>query len=183
MLRARGNARNRATYKDLIFTGPRLKVCYSGCRWNTVVFAVDDSQTEFEDWLYKVFQTLEDSVKADPPTFKVNPRNHPTFSQFIIQPSSNPDLYAPELRTRLATRRPDPMSEPVNAAHLMDATTQIKVDPTNIKSGSFMRPVFKLGYYKEGDNFGLTLTVLKAECEPNPQEEMSYEDLEMDTEA
>jgi hypothetical protein len=183
VLRARGNARNRATYKDLIFTGPRLKVCYSGCRWNTVVFAVDESQTEFEDWLYKVFQTLEDSVKADPPTFKVNPRNHPTFSQFIVQPSSNPDLYAPELRTRLATRRPDPMSEPVNAAHLMDATTQIKVDPTNIKSGSFMRPVFKLGYYKEGDNFGLTLTVLKAECEPNPQEEMSYEDLEMDIES
>jgi hypothetical protein len=145
------------------------------------VFAVDDNQTEFEDWLYKVFAALESTVKADPSLFKVNPRNHPTFSQFIVQPSSNPELYPPELRTRLATRRLDAMSEPVNAACLLDSTTHVRIDPGNIKSGSFMRPVFKLGYFKEGDNFGLTLTVLKGECEPNPHEEMNYENLEMDT--
>lgn len=158
-----------------------MRVCYSGCRWNTVVFAMDDNQTEFEDWLYKVFQALEDTVKLDATFYKVGPRGTPTFTKFIVQPSSNPELYAPELRCHLSTSRVDMTTEPINTAYLINTVTGQPVEPQQVVSGSYMRPIFKLGYFKEGDNFGLTLTVLKAECEPNPIHQMTNDAWEMDT--
>ena len=181
VLRAKGNVRNKSNGRDVVFTGPRMRVCYSGCRWNTVVFAMDDNQAEFEDWLYKIHQSLEESVKADHMFFKVSPRSTPLFNKFIVEPASNPELYSPELRCRLSTVRVDSVAEPVSTAHLSDKNTNIKLDPHEIVSGSYMRPVFKLGYYKEGDNFCLSLTVLKGECEPNPITQMTNDAWEMDT--
>lgn len=158
-----------------------MRVCYSGCRWNTVVFAMDDNQAEFEDWIYKVHSNMETSVKADPQFFKVNPRGTATFGGFIVQPSNNPELYPPELRCRLSTSRVDMSAEPVNTAYLMDAASNQPMEPHQVTSGSYMTPVFKLGYFKDGDNFGLTLTVLKAVCEPNPVRQMTNDAWEMDT--
>lgn len=181
VLRARGSVRNKQDGRDVVFTGPRMRVCYSGCRWNTVVFAVDENQADFKKWLENVYQNLETTVRTDPPFFKVSPRGTPSFNTFIIQPSSNPELYAPELRCRLSTVRGDLSSEPVSNACLMDAKSLTPVEPAQVISGSFMTPVFKLGYFKEGENFGLTLTVLKAQCEPNPIHQMSNDVWEMDT--
>lgn len=142
---------------------------------------MDDNQSEFRQWLEDVYKTLEISVTTDPTFFKVNPRGKPGFSSFVVQPSSNPELYPPELRTRLSTIRGDLTSEPVSNACLLDARSMTPIEPAQVVSGSYMTPIFKLGYFKEGDNFGLALTVVKAVCEPNPITQMTNDTWEMDS--
>lgn len=157
---------------DMVFTGPRLKIVYSGCHWNTVVFCMDDSQAEFTNWLNECWEWFKDTVSADPVRFKVNGRHGPQFSTFIVTPTRDPELYPDELRCRLATgrRANDDMDAPVTA--VIECKGE-KVDPTQVWSGGFMTPIFKMGYYKDGDEFGLTLTVLKAEYEPSMYAQVS----------
>jgi hypothetical protein len=166
--------------RDVVFTGPRLRVCYSGCRWNTVVFAMDGSQEEFEKWLKQVDDQFEITVRADPHLFRVASRVGPAFPKFIIQPSSNPELYSPELRCRLSTAVRKGLDEPEVNAYLVGAKDNMPVFPHEITAGSYMTPVMKLGYHKEGDNFGLNLTVLKAIHESNPIGQMSNDAWDMD---
>jgi hypothetical protein len=52
--------------------------------------------------------------------------------------------------------------------------------PHEVMGGGYMTPVIKLGYHKEGDNFGLNLTVLKAVYEFNPINQMSNDAWDMD---
>jgi len=142
---------------------------------------MDDNQSEFLQWLEEVYKNLETTVKSDPTFFKVNPRGNPAFNAFIVQPSSNPDLYPPELRCRLSTTRGDLTNEPVSNACLLDSRSMTPVEPAQLVSGSYLTPIFKLGYFKEGDNFGLSLTLMKAVCEPNPITQMTNDTWEMDS--
>jgi hypothetical protein len=131
---------------------------------------MDQSQIEFENWLHATWDWLQHAISEDAARFKV--RSRPTFTNFVVVPSNNPELYPPELRTKLAIAR--------NGQDINDVTVtaQIecggtKVDPTQVWSGSYMTPIFKLSYYKSGDDFGLNLTVLKAEYEPSTMHQIS----------
>jgi len=175
-LRCRGGIRDKESKRDVVITGPRLRVVYSGCRWNSVVFATD---AEFEAWLHGIWQQLQSQVTADPGYFKVTGRNGPGFPSFIVTQSSNPDMYADEIRCRLATERTGKEINDVVCTAILETNGE-RIDPSQVWSGSHMTPVFRLGYYKEGDNFGLTLTVLRAEYEPSSQTRISNEDWMLD---
>lgn len=151
------------TGRDVIFTGPKLKVVYSGCNWNTVVFTMDNSQINFENWLHSVWEWFQSTVRADPVRFKVS-RREPTFSDFMVLPSRDPTMYPNELRCRLSTVR-------LNDAQVCNAViecNQEKVDPSQVWAGGYMTPIFRLNYIKDtsSENYGLILTLLKAEYEP-----------------
>lgn len=158
----RGNIRDRSKGSDIVFTGPRMKVVYSGCNWNTVVFTMDSSQAEFDNWLHEVWDKFQELIRQDPLKYKVMGRNGPMFSMGPVTQSKDPELYPNELRCRLSTR------DQISTAVLLHATTKEKLEPNQIWGGGYMTPVLKLGYYKEGDEFGLSLTVLKADYEPTP---------------
>lgn len=131
---------------------------------------MDQSQIEFENWLDQTWEWLQDAITKDAPRFKV--RTRPTFTSFIVVPSSNPELYAPELRTKLAIARNGQDINDVTVTAQIECGGQ-KVDPSQVWGGSYMTPIFKLGYYKSGDDFGLGLTVLKAEYEPSTMNQIS----------
>lgn len=172
--RVRGNIRQKLTNKDLVVTMPKMRVVYSGCRWNSVVFAMTPEQKELISWLNCLYKFVEDTVRADPGVYKVRPQAVPLFTATPVQPSNNPDLYPPELRCRLATEgRSD---EAVCVAALGD------VDPSEVRGGGFMTPVVKVGYFKDQDTFGLTFTILKAEYEAPVVERISNDDWQMDVE-
>lgn len=141
-----------------------MKVVYSGCKWNTVVFAIDQHQEEFEEWISRVWHGFQHVVKEDPIKFKVTNRRGPMFPNFPIQPSRDPELYPAELRCRLMTKR---ISEEEHECISQIECQGERVDPSQVWSGAYMTPILQLGYYKKGDDFGLTFTVLKAEYEPS----------------
>lgn len=124
---------------------------------------MDNNQTEFENWLYDAWEWFQSVVRADPGRFKVVKRE-PSFLDFVVLPSRDPETYPNELRCRLATIRVNDQ-QVCNAS--IDCGTE-KVDPSQVWAGSYMTPIFKLGYTKDTatDSYGLTLTVLKAEYEP-----------------
>lgn len=126
---------------------------------------MDQTQTEFENWLFQVWEWFQDVVRQDPARFKVV--RHPTFDQFIVVPSRNPEEYPPELRTKLSIRRGPGGIDDVEITTTLTTPKHEQVVPSQIWSGSMMTPIFKLGYYKVGDDFGLSLTVLKAEVDLN----------------
>lgn len=130
-----------------------------------MVFAMDSAQEEFVNWLHEAWIKFSDIVKEDPIRFKVTGRHGPLFTQHPITPSRDPQLYPDELRCRLLTR------DQVCIAKLMliDGEDDEPVDPANIWRNGFVTPVIKLGYFKDGDEFGLTLTILKGVYEPTTQ--------------
>lgn len=159
----RGSIRVKLNGRDAVFTGPKLRVVYSGCNYNSVVFTMDNSQIEFENWLQDVWEWFQATIRADPVRFKCN-RREPGFSDFIVIPSRDPETYPNELRCRLASKR---LNDNTVCNALLECNGQL-VDPSAVWSGSFMTPVFRLGYFKDQqDNYGLNLTVLKAEYEPS----------------
>lgn len=126
------------------------------------MFAMDESQKEFESWLGVVSTRFQELIRADPAKFKYS-RRGPNFPSSLVTASRDPELYPNELRCRLSTVLNE-NGESVSNAVLFSNGAQ--VDPSQIWSGGMMTPVFKLGYYKNGDDFGLTLMVLKAEYVP-----------------
>lgn len=149
-----------------------MKVVYSGCNWNSVVFAMDDSQTEFVNWLTEVWEWFQETVQADQGKFKISGRHGPAFAAFVVAQTRDPELYPDELRCRLATgRKTGDMSEPPVTA-VIECKGE-SVDPSQVWSGGFMTPILKFGYFKDGDEFGLSLTVLKAEYEPSAYAQVS----------
>lgn len=156
-----------------------MRVVYSGCKWNTIVFCMDPSQIEFENWLSETWDKFTEIIKSDPVKYKVTNRRGPGFPSFIVTPSSDPEVYPNELRCRLATYR-DMKGESVCSALLLNTQTGLVVDPNNIWSGGMVTPIFKMAYYKNGDDFGLTLTVLRADYTPPTITQISNEDWAFD---
>jgi hypothetical protein len=154
-----------------------MKVVYSGCRYNSIVFTPTH---EFETWLHAVDGALREAVNGDPQKYKVNPRNVPSFSSFIVQPSSNPDMYPDELRCRLATvRTGENIDDRQVTTTFVDETNKV-VEPSDIWSGGVVVPIFKLSYYKQGDDFGLQLTLLKGLYQAPVDSRVSNEDWQFD---
>ena len=162
-----------------MFTGTSMKVVYSGCNWNSVVFQMDQTQAEFENWLGQVWEKFQEIVRADPAKYKVTSRRGPGFPAFIVTMSRDPEMYPNELRCRLSTTR-DANGESISNAVLLSGG--VKIEPSQVWSGGYMTPVFRMGYYKNGDDFGLSLTILKADYTPSEQVRTMNQDWMIDVE-
>lgn len=161
----------------MVFTGPAMKVVYSGCRYNSIVFT---PVAPFEQWLHEIDAELRKAVMTDHGKYKVSPRGTPTFSQFIVQQSRDPDIYPDEIRCRLATTRTGTdINDQVITASFVDESGQ-PVSPQDIWGGGFVVPIFKLAYYKQGDDFGLQLTLLKGLYQAPMEAHMRNSDWEFD---
>lgn len=143
-----------------------------------------DSATEpFESWLRKGWERFQELVRADPAKYKVTNRRGPQFPNFLVTPSRDPDLYPNELRCRLATQRQGTEATEAVCTAVLECKGE-RIDPSTVWSGAFMTPIFKLGYYKNGDDFGLQLTVLKGEYEMiAPREVIQNDAWQMDSDA
>lgn len=124
------------------------------------MFAAENTE-EFAEWCTALSQYMFQSIKDNLGEFKM--KKDPIISSSVFAPSSNPQLYPPELRCRLATTgRGD---EAYSVAALYDTSTGMEMDASEIMANGFFVPVFRVGYYKDGDTFGLQFTVLKGEYE------------------
>ena len=161
---------------SLTFTAPRLRVAYSGCKWNTIVFCVDENELEFANWLIDLQNHFQDTVSRDPVKFKVLSRRGAIFPRTVITPSRDPDMYADEFRCRLATEKSTETGELV-VSTVMEGVENVY----GVFAGSHITPIIKVGYYKVGDEFGLKFVVLKGVYEPRiPRAQQTEETWEID---
>lgn len=178
--------------QELVVTGPRMRVVYSGCRWNRLVFAasMEDSATrDFVTWMRTLANGVHDAIWLNPEKYRPGSKTNSrfTFDFDIAKPSSDPSLYPDEIRTRLATRWTDNGGEdlvalPKSVFHQTVDGEQVVVDPANIAAGSFIIPVIKLSYFRNGDRFGLVMTVLKGMYFPPENSSSMDVDYEIDIE-
>lgn len=165
---ARGSIRD-ADYNELIITGPRLPVLYTGCRYNSVVFSMrssDEPSMAFEAFLSKIVNRVESAVTASPEKFKPGCKNAATlqFDKDITRPSSYSIDMPNEFRTKLAIRRDgiDEHGEVVDVVETVFTDEEgACIEPDDIVSGSEMIPIFRVGYYRNANKFGLNVTLLK----------------------
>lgn len=144
---------------------------------------MDATTSIFEKWLSEVWNRFQEIIKSDPAKYKVTNRRGPQFPNFVVTPSRDPDLYPNELRCRLATQRRGTEAIEDVCTAVLECKGE-RVDPAMVWSGAYMTPVFKLGYYKNGDDFGLNLTVLKGEYEMTaPREVIQNHAWELDSDA
>lgn len=182
-------------YRELVVTGPKMRVCFSGCKWNRVVFAMpkegeecDPSVKQFRNWLATVVKRVKDTVWESPETYKPGCKINSRFTfDDPVKPSSDPDKYPEELRCRLSTVRREMTAaereENANDAFFDQSSDHIEtvdadlftitdgnkvpVDPTTVMSHSYMIPVLRIAYSRHGDRFGLVLTITKAQYFPS----------------
>lgn len=188
----RGTIRVKSTtdseLRDLVITGPKLKVCFGGCKWNKVVFAMpkheeesDPKVKEFKLWLNKIATKVKNTIWDSPENYKPGSKTNSRFTfDDITKPSSDPDKYPDELHCRLSTIRRrmtdaernenDVLFDPT-ADHneIVDADlfglndgVKVVVEPSSVTPRSYMIPVIRFAYSRQGDKFGLVLTITKA---------------------
>lgn len=178
--------------QELVVTGPKMRVCFGGCKWNKIVFGVpkenddfpDPAVKEFRAWLATIARKVKSTIFDSPEKFRPGSKSSSrfTFEEDLIKPSSDPDKYPDELRCRLSTVRRE-MTEAERQEHndlLFDPTSdqtelvdadiftvsdgiKVAVDPTTITPRSYMIPVVRISYSRQGDKFGLTLTITKGQ--------------------
>ena len=123
---------------------------------------MDSADDKFREWVDLLGQFTDQWVRERTKDFKVR-REDDVKVVSAITPASNPEVYPPELRCRLATTgRGD---EAYSVAALFDASTGMEMEASEIMAQGYMVPVMRVGYYKDGDTFGLQFTVLKGEFE------------------
>ena len=170
-LRANGSTR----WQDFVFTGPKLQVTYSGCRWNKIHFNMDDATVELQEFLGALSKTVNDTVWTNPGKYKYGAMNSSRFiwdHDMLIKPSSEPGQYPDELKVRLSTHRDWETSEPDTPFDIVDtylytvdaaSNINVEVKPEEVQAGDVVLPVFKASYMRNIDRFYLVLTLLKAE--------------------
>lgn len=140
---------------------------------------MDQSTQEFQDWLQKASTRLQEIIRSDPAKFKCL-RRTPTFTSSIITQSRDPDLFCNELRCRLATKNDSEGNRVATSVILQNGEV---IQPSRVWSNGFITPIFSMHYYKDGDDFGLGLTMLKAEYEPPAYTPTQHQDWIADTDA
>lgn len=175
---------------DFVVTGPKLRVLYSGCRWNRVVFAVDTGDI-LEPWIRSVAHKVETIIWTSPELYKPGAKtsNRFMFDLDAIRPSSDPLLCPDELRMRLATYRkdseenPDDQVDVVNAHLFMinEVGQEVNIAPSDVQGGGYIVPIFRISYFRNIERFGLTLTLLKGMYIPPMNTPTKNEDWVMDT--
>jgi len=180
---ARGNIRianyhGNGHFEQFVITGPRMKILYGGCRWNKIVFAMDHNDPaciDFVNWVGKVSDIVKTNIWSAPEKFKPGSKSNSrfVFENDIFKASSEPGIYSDEIRFRIASRRGavEGTGETIDIPEVefyklgYDFSRE-KVEPYEIRSGGSMIPMIKVSYFRNGDKFGLTLTVLKGLYSP-----------------
>lgn len=188
---ARGSIRDK-DFNELVLTGPRLPVIFSGCRFNNVVFAIrgpgeDEASFAFENFLHKVLSHVEEVVCANVETFKPGLKNAALlqFDRDFIRPSAYSADQPNELRVKLSVKR-DQVDEQGQIVDVIDTVfidpEGARVDPEDIASGSEIVPIMRVSYYRNSNKFGLNLTLLKGLVYPSTKKRRSvdYAELEFD---
>ena len=163
----RGNIRVKtqdSILRDFVVTGPRMRVAYSGCSWNRIVFGLPETDGEliaFRKWLRDLSDNLRAWIWSEPQRFK---RGSVSSARFVfddpVKASNNPAFYPDELKCRLSTIRGE--SEDDETVNTILVTTQgVHVKSSDIRSGDHVVPVLKFQYFRTGETFGLVVTVLK----------------------
>lgn len=167
--------------KDFVVTAPKMKVCYSGCKWNRLCLALhpDPEVLAFRDWLLNLSSEVKDIIWANPEKFKPGAKTNTRFlfDEDIMKKSSDPNLYPDELRCRLSSNRQSSMEDGVQVYEdVVDADlfmmvdgAPIAVDSSSIQAGWYVVPVIKFSYYRNVERFGLTMTVIKGHVIPVEQ--------------
>lgn len=185
----RGSIRD-TDFNELIITGPRLPVLYSGCRYNNVVFSIrgPGHDDDFEDFLHKILSRVENTVGAAPDKFKPGLKNAALlqFDRDFIRPSSYSADLPNELRVKLAIKR-DQLDEHGQLVEMIDSVFVDEhgeaVNPQDIESGSEIVPIIRIGYYRNANKFGLNLTLLKGMVFPGERrvrKGLDYQELQFD---
>lgn len=187
---ARGSIRD-ADYNELIITGPRLPVLFSGCRFNSIVFSMrpdDEPTAAFEAFMSRLINRVESAVASNPEKFKPGCKNVATlhFDKDISRPSSYSVDMPNEFRVKLAVRRgdTDDQGEVVDTIETVFTDEEgLHIEPIDILSGSEMIPIFRVGYYRNGNKFGLNVTLLKGVVSHRPNKKsrtIDFNDLMID---
>lgn len=188
---ARGSIRD-SDFNDLLVTGPRLPVLFSGCRFNNIVFSIrgpgaDDPSYAFETFLHKVLTRVENAVTAQPDKFKPGLKNAALlqFDRDFIRPSSYSSELPNEFRVKLAVKR----NEPDEHGEVVDLIESIfedeqgnRIAPEDITSGSEIIPILRIGYYRNANKFGLNVVLLKGlvYASQKKRKSLDYSSLEFD---
>jgi hypothetical protein len=165
------------TMKDLVVTGPKFRICYSGCKWNRMCLEIGPREQEFVHWLGVLASVVQRGIWAYPEKYKPGAKNNSRFifDTDFIKPSSDPSRYPDELRCRLSTAKrlmnvptDDSTYEDIVDANLFTIVDgeEVPVDPASIQSGWMIVPVFKLSYYRNLERFGLVITIIKGHVFP-----------------
>ena len=171
----RGAIRHRLyddNLRDLVVTGPKLKICFSGCNYRRIVFSMDESKPDvygFQQWLLILASHVKDTIWMDPGKYKNGAISSSrfTFDEDFIKPANDPSRYPDELRCKLSTKRelgPDNIPiEVVDADLFMQSSNgeEVPINSEEITAGSYMIPIIKFSYYRNGERFGMNMTVLK----------------------
>lgn len=166
---ARGSIRDN-DFNELIITGPRMPVLYSGCRYNNVVFSIrgptDEPTHAFEAFLHKLLSHVESTVSSALDKFRPGLKNAALlqFDRDFIRPSSYSADSPNELRVKLAIKREEVDEHGEVLDMIMtpfEDENGNRIDPDDITAGSEIVPIIRVSYYRNGNKFGLNLTMLK----------------------
>ena len=186
---------------DVVVTAPKFRVCFSGCKYDKLVVAMDDEEPTrmFRDWLERLgAEVLAPQVQSDPERFKPGAKSSQRFlfdNDLInlIKPSNDPTMYPDQFTMRLSTERSEEAREDsegnivqhvVNASlfRVLEDGTNETVSPESITAGSFVHPIIKLSYFRNVDRFGLRATLLRGRVYPRETTPgIANDDWEMDT--
>lgn len=181
---SRGSIRD-SDFNELLVTGPRLPVLFSGCRFNSIVFSirgpgVDEPSYAFEAFLHKILSHVEACVTGNVEKFKPGLKNAALlqFDRDFIRPSSYGSDLPNEFRVRLAVKHGGVMEN----GEIGDIIETVFVgedgspmDPDAIRSGDEVVPIFRIGYYRNANKFGLNITMLKAVVFPSAKRKKVYD--------
>lgn len=190
---ARGSIRDK-DFNELIITGPRLPVLFSGCRFNNIVFSIrgpgaDDPSFAFETFLHKILSTVENAVSANLEKFKPGLKNFNLlhFDRDFIRPSSYGVDLPNEFRVKLAVKRDtDENGEMVDLVETLFVDEEgNNIDAGDISSGAEIIPIIRVGYYRNANKFGLNLTMLKGLVYANTKKRktLDFSELQFDMNA
>lgn len=159
--------------RELVVTGPKMRLCYNGCKWNKITMAMigaADSHTyQFQKWIDGLASEVKTRIWANPEMYKpgVKTCSRFMFEDDTIKPSSDPAMYPDELRCKLSTKRvitdqtgafdevPD-----VNLFTLGEDGSEEIVNPEDLYAGWEIVPILKFSYFRNVERFGLSVTVL-----------------------
>lgn len=181
---ARGSIRD-TDFNELLVTGPRLPVLFSGCRFNSIVFSIrgpsiDEPSYAFEAFLHKILSHVENTVTANMEKFKPGLKNAALlqFDRDFIRPSSYGTDLPNEFRVRLAVKHGG-MLENGEVGDVIETVFVDEdgntVDPDALTSGAELIPIFRVGYYRNANKFGLNITMLKAVVYQSPKRQKLYD--------
>jgi hypothetical protein len=187
---ARGSIRDK-DFNELVVTGPRLPVLFP-VRFNSVVFSIrgpgaDDPSYAFECFLHKVLSHVEATVSSNVEKYKPGLKNAALIQvdRDFIRPSSYAIDMPNEFRVKLSVKR----GHIDDAGEVVDKIDTVfvdedgnSIDPDDVSSGSEIIPILKIGYYRNGNKFGLNATMVKGLVYPNTKKQRSvdFSQLEFD---